>query len=280
MCVYTICLTELTATEAQRYHPYLKRGKGKRWRWLVARRTKTPWKATMVVFALLAGLMLSVYPERAIACSCAGPLNHESTVLGHQVIFMGRLVDTRTYTQDTYLGDDSPLVGFKFEVEAVWKGSVPQVAYLSAIVGDGDACADLPYSTDLIVGVRYLVYTYESMELHLCSLVFREYEDGHSDQYLIEIMGTFEEQVANLGPAKAFSGAGTDQWPTTATPYALAPTPEPPTPTPEPPTPTSPPVVPTPAPSAGGCGRGNSLDLAVIGMLAGLAWYAVRRRNI
>ena len=118
--------------------------------------------------------------------------------------------DTRTYTQDTYLGDDSPLVGFKFEVEAVWKGSVPQVAYLSAIVGDGDACADLPYSTDLIVGVRYLVYTYESMELHLCSLVFREYEDGHSDQYLIEIMGTFEEQVANLGPAKAFSGAGTD----------------------------------------------------------------------
>ena len=106
-------------------------------------------------------------------------------------------------------------------------------------------------------------------------------------------MGTFEEQVANLGPSKAFSGPGTDQWPPTPTPYPLAPTPEPPTPTPEPPTPTpepptptpelptptSPPVVPTPAPSAGGCGRGNSADLAVIGMLAGLAWCAGRRRQ-
>ena len=252
----------------------------------MARRIETPWKAAIVLFALLVGLTLSVYPERAHACSCADPINQESAVFGSEVIFMGRLVDTRTYRQYSDLGYDSPFVDFKFEVEAVWKGRVPQVAYMSAMVGDGAACAELPYSTDFVVGVRYLVYTYESMEFNLCSVVIREGGDGYEDLHSAETMGTFEEQVANLGPSKAFSGPGTDQWPPTPTPYPLAPTPEPPTPTPEPPTPTpelptptSPPVVPTPAPSAGGCGRGNSADLAVIGMLAGLAWCAVRRRN-
>ena len=325
----------------------------------MARRTGTPRKATIVLVAMLVGLTLSVYPERIHACSCAGPRNQESMVFGSEVIFVGRLVDARQYSQHSQFGYYSIFVDFKFEVEAVWKGDVPQIAYMSANRGDGAACADLPYSTDFVIGVRYLVYTYESMEFSLCSVVIREGGDGYVDLLFAERMGTFEEQVANLGPAKGLSGPGTDEWPPTPTPYPLAPLPEPPTPTrspysttllqntptsapmpkpfmptptpystrllpntptstpgSEPPTPTpspystallpntptsapgsesptpspastalpqdtptSPPAVSTPAPSAGGCGRGNSMDLAVFGMLAGLAWCASRRRN-
>ena len=230
----------------------------------MARRTKTPRIATVILIALLVGLALSVYPERIHACSCVMPINHEFVVHQSEVIFMGRLVDTRTYTQDTYRPHDAPFVGFKFEVEAVWKGRVPQIAYMSAMVGDGPACASLPISPELIVGVRYIVYTYEFLEFNLCSVVTREGGDEYDLLRSAEKMGTFEEQVANLGPGIAFSGTGTDQWPPTPTPYS-------PAAASDPPTPTSPPVAPTPAPTAGGCGRGNSMDLAALGMLAGLA---------
>ena len=91
------------------------------------------------------------------------------------MVFMGRLVDTRTYTQDSRFGDDTPFADFKFEVEAVWKGSVPQIAYISAIVGYDVTCADLPYSAELIVGVRYhRIHTMRSMEFNFCSVVFRD----------------------------------------------------------------------------------------------------------
>ena len=252
----------------------------------MAQRTKTPRIATIVLITLLVGLTLSVYPERAHACSCVTPIDHESVVHESEVIFMGRLVDTRTYRQDVYRRGDSPFVDFKFEVEAAWKGRVPQIAYMSAMVGEGAACADLPISAELIVGVRYIVYTYESMEFNLCSVVTREGGDEQEDSFLAETLGTFEEQVANLGPAIGFAGTGTEEWPPTPTPYPQAATPEPATPTPSPPsiallqdTPTSPPAATTPAPTAGGCGRGDSMDLAAIGMLAGLAWWAGRRRN-
>ena len=228
--------------------------------------------ATVTLIALLVGLALSAYPERAHACSCGVPIDHDSVMHESEVIFMGRLVDTRTYRQDMYRRGDSLVIDFKFEVEAVWKGSVPQIAYMSANVGDRAACAYLPYSTDLIVGVRYIVYTYGSMDFNLCSVVTREGGDGYEDSFWTEILGTFEEQVANLGPAIGFSGTGTDERPPTPTPYPQAATPEPPTPT-------SPPVAPTPTPTAGGCGRGNSLDFAAIGMLAGLALWAGPRRN-
>ncbi len=235
----------------------------------MARRTKTARMVTIVLIALLVGLMFSVYPERAHACMCVTPPSHEYLVSHSEVIFLGRLVDTRTYTQGTYSDDDSPFVDFKFEVESVWKGIVPQVAYLAAMAGALPACPELP--ADFVVGMRYLIYTYESMEISLCTPVFQEGVE-YRDLYFLESIGTFEEQVANLGPAGAFSGTGADGWPPTATPY-------PSVSNPGPPTPTSPPAVPTPAPSAGGCGRADSVDLAVIGMLAGLAWFAGRRRR-
>ena len=200
----------------------------------MARQTMTSRKATIVLFALVVGLALSVYPERAHACMCDAPSSHEDLVSRSEVIFMGRLVDTRTYKQVTFLGDDSQFVDFRFEVESVWKGSVPQVAYLSAIVGNGPACRELP--ADFVVGMRYLVYTYESMQISLCTSVFQEGVE-YRDSYYFESIGTFEEQVANLGPAGAFSGTGSDQWPPTATPYPFVPTPEAPTPTPDTPTP-------------------------------------------
>ena len=258
----------------------------------------------LVLIASLIGLWAMINPEPSYACSCAERSSPSEALERADAVFMGRAVSVsyveKVRGEQTYI--DSVIT--KFNVTAVWKGPISETTYID----HGGPCG-----TSFDVGEEYIVYAYnfgrrDGLSTGLCSRTTRL-------SRAIEDLAELGEGASPLQAAATATPAPTTTTPTpepTATPApqpASTPTPQPAdtpvprptntptpqptaTPTPQPtntPTPeaaTGPAPRPTPPPTpeametSGGCSRSqNALDISAVGVLAGLAWFGVRKRR-
>ena len=234
----------------------------------------------LVLIVPLIGLWLMVHPEQSYACSCAPPGSPSEALEGADAVFMGRAVSVKeveeVYGDRTYV--DSLVTEFK--VATVWKGPFNQTIYINS--GAYGASCGLAFTE----GAEYIVYAYHSgrrggLGTGLCTRT-------------TGLSGAMED-LAGLG-----QGTAPVQVPSASTPQAThtpiprptgAPTPQAthtpipqPTATPAPQATDSPVPPPSPTPdmteTGGGCSLSpNTVDLSAVGLLAGLAWFGLRKRR-
>ena len=198
-----------------------------------------------LVSLLLFVLVFAFNPEQSDALSCGLPGSPLETLKDSYAVFKGKAVSKRYHQsgQGTgYFGATS-----KFHVETVWKGQVSQTAFVFPGGGFEE-------------GESYLIYA--SGDFGDGTFTFRPC--SRTDF----IFNTWEEDIAELGEGYA------------PKPDEFSPGPYP---TPE--------QVPTrawsnPAPEApieeggGGCGLSSgTIDVSFVGLLVGLAWFALFRRR-
>ena len=249
----------------------------------------------LVLIVPLIGLWYVVHPERSYACSCLEPGSPSEELEEADAVFMGRVVSVRevekVHGDLTYV--DSVIT--EFDVKTVWKGPVNQTMYIDS----GGPCG-----IGFIEGVEYIVYAYYS-----------DHWDGLATGLCTRttLLSWAMDDLAGLG-----AGTTPGQVPTaprpeptntaaplvtnTPTPQATdTPTPQPTntaapqatdTPTPQPTntaapqatdTPTPQPTdTPTPDMSETSGGRGllpYTFAMLVVALLAGLAWFGLRKRR-
>ena len=181
------------------------------------------------------------------------------------VVFMGTVVSVREYERDDGLLSSTDPTTVEFSVRTVWKGTVSQPMFLTTRRWS-ESCG-YPF----LEGVTYVVYSRDGLTVSLCSRT-RPFSEATDD--LIE-----------LGPGQVpMSDA------TTPNPGISERRPgEPPTITPVPSenrlpefstsTASSTEDQPFESSASGGCGRStHTSELPVVGMVAGIAWIALRRR--
>ena len=218
----------------------------------------------LVLIVPLIGLWLMAHPEQSYACSCAQPSSPSEALEGADAVFMGRAVSVskveEVYGDRTYV--DSVVT--EFNVSTVWKGPLNQTIYINS-GADGASCG-LAFTE----GVEYIVYAYHSgrrggLGTGLCTRT-------------TGLSGAMED-LAGLG-----QGTAPVQVPSASTPQATH-TPMPrPTATPAPQATDSPvpppPTTPDMTETGGGCRLSpNTVDLSAVGLLAGLAWFGLRKRR-
>ena len=249
----------------------------------------------LVLAASLIGLWAMINPEPSYACSCAERSSPSEALERADAVFMGRAVSVsyveKVRGEQTYI--DSVIT--KFNVTAVWKGPISETAY----VDHGGPCG-----TRFDVGEEYIVYAYNfgrrtGLTTGLCSRTARlswAMEDlaglGEGTKPL-QARATATPQPAG-GPAPQTADTPTPEPTLTPTPQSAGtPAPQPTaTPAPQPADTPAPQATDTPAPrptppptpgtteTGGGCSRSTSaLDISAVGVLAGLAWFGLRRRR-
>ena len=220
----------------------------------------------LAVLLPLIGFWILMHPEPSYACSCVPPDPPREALANSDVVFMGTVVSLREFERDDGLVSSADPTTVEFSVGTVWKGTVSQPMYLTTRRWS-ESCG-YPF----VEGVTYVVYSRDGLTVSLCSRT-RPFSEATDD--LIEL--------------------GQGQVPTSD---AITPKPgiserqpvEPPTTTPVPSenqlpvSPTSaadlPEDQPVESPASGGCGRStDTSDLSVVGLVAGIAWIALRRRS-
>ena len=205
----------------------------------------------------LIGLWFVMHPERSYACSCFPPSPPSSALEEATSVFMGRVVSVER-------GDSiaNPTT-VEFDVSTVWKGSNSPARYIMTNTG-GASCG---YTFHL--GGEYLVYSYDG-RVSLCSRTSlvsgAEYDRAvlGPGQAVIQI-----DLTPRLAPRLAVSKLETDG--STPTPVVPKPQTDDSAPTP---------TASEPQTSSSGCGSApDTVDLAVVGLMAGAVWLGVRRRG-
>ena len=235
--------------------------------------------------SLLFVLVFTFNPEQSDALTCVWPGSPLETLEDSDAVFKGKAVSKRYHQSGKSTGNIGATS--MFQVETVWKGQVSQTAFVVPGV-------------DFEEGESYLIYASGDLgdgtfTFGLCSrtrLIYNSWEEDivelgegyapNPDEFSPVPFPT-PEQV----PTKAWSNPAPDapiptpeQVPTKAW---SNPAPDAPIPTPE--------QVPTkawsnPAPDApseeggGGCGLSRgTIDVSYVGLLVGLAWFALQRRR-
>ncbi len=257
----------------------------------------------LLLMAFVVGLWVLVHSQPSYAHYCEESGTPSEELEGADAVFLGRAVAV-SYVEKVH-GDQTYVesVITRFKVTTVWKGPMSETIYINSGGSYGIGFAE---------GEEYIVYAYnfgrrDGLSTGLCSRTTRL-------SRAIEDLAELGEGASPLQPAATATPAPTTTTPTpepTATPAPQpastptpqpadmpvprptnTPTPQPTTPTPQPtntPTPeaaTSPAPRPTPPPTpeatetSGGCSRSqNALDISAVGVLAGLAWFGVRKRR-
>ena len=163
------------------------------------------------------------------------------------VVFAGRVVSLKLHERpgDVWSGADPVTV--EFEVSRVWKGYDYQTMYLTT-ARSGATCG-----FTFVEGEDYLVYSANAATVSLCS------RTGS--------MSEADEDLAALGEGRS------------PTAGAVGPTPVAPD-LPEIVLPPSPEEAPDSEGRVGGCGLGSqAADMSFVGLMAGVAWFGLRRRR-
>ena len=214
----------------------------------------------------LIGLWILIHPEPSYACSCVedgAPINELER---SSAVFMGVAVSVRELERDDGLLSSTDPTTVEFDVQTVWKGAVSQPMVLTTRRWS-ESCG-YPF----VEGVTYVVYSRDGSTVSLCSRT-RPFSEATED--LIE-----------LGPGQVPTSDTTTPKPETSERQLLVP----PTVTPVPSenlsseSPTSPANLPedqpVEPPASGGCGRSTlTSDLSVVGLMAGIALFVLRRRS-
>ena len=193
----------------------------------------------------LIGFWLVVPPERSYACSCADPGSPSWALAESAAVFMGRAVSVREFERADGMVSSTDPTTVEFDVSTVWKGSNSPTRRLTT------RQSEVSCGFTFVEGVEYVVYSHDSRTVGLCSRT--------------RPLSRAAQDLAALGPGQA-PGQG-----------ALAPTPDVSVPqTPAVPEPQTPAV----SEASGGCGSSpQSIDLAVVGLMAGAVWFGVGRRR-
>ena len=195
----------------------------------------------------LIGTLLVVHPETSHACSCL-PKDPPSLALEEaDAVFVGRVVSLRYVEREDGMVNSLDPVTVEFDVSMVWKGPNSKTLRLTT------RRTTVSCGYDFVEGVEYMVYAHDPF-INLCSRT-RPLLDAAQD-------------LGELGPGQA--------------PFQSAPAPTPvasedQTPTaPEPQTPAASEL----QTSSSGCGSSpHTIDLAVVGLMAGAVWFGVGRRR-
>ncbi len=193
----------------------------------------------LVLIVSLIVLWAMMNAERSYACSC-GELGSPSEELAEaDAVFMGRVVSVRQVesSQGVFITE--------FLVTTLWKGPLYSTMYITT--------SNEPCGTGFSEGKEYIVYAYgigrDALRTNLCTRT-TPLSRGMDD-------------LARLGEG-------------TATPQATN------TPTPQPTSTSTPQTTTTPLPELSKTGRGcgaspQTIDLSFAGLLAGLAWFGLRK---
>ena len=241
-------------------------------------RTTITYAAKLVLITTFCGLWLFSGVGQVEACSCGPRPSPSGAYHSSTVVFSGKVVAIRGFdipAWGTYSSADRGTI--EFRVSTVWKG--PAYETMSVTTRRDSASCGYPFEE----GREYVVYAYAHGFLEgpptvsYCSRT-RSFDQAQEDlKWLGEGLTSLSGTAAQLPP----SMIPTPTPEPTATP-TLTPTPEP-TATPTL-TPTSEPTAtPTPQPATGGC---NILSQSAraprdawgLGLIAGVALLALRRR--
>ena len=249
----------------------------------------------LLLTVLMVGLWLHLHPGPSQTHYCEESGSPSEELEGADAVFLGRAVSVsyveRVYGEETYIES----VITKFKVTTVWKGPMSETIYINSGGSYGIGFAE---------GEEYIVYAYHAprrtgLATGLCTRttpLSRAMEDlvglGEGTSPLQPAATATPQPTSTPVPQPADTPA--PQPTNTPVPRpANTPTPQPTaTPTPQPtntPTPeaaTGPAPRPTPPPTpeatetSGGCSRSqDAIDISAAGVLAGLAWFGVRKRR-
>ena len=213
----------------------------------------------------LIGLWIIMHPEPSYACSCVPPDPPKEALANSDVVFMGTVVSVREFERDDGLLSSTDPTTVEFSVRTVWKGTVSQPMFLTTRRWS-ESCG-YPF----LEGVTYVVYSRDGLTVSLCSRT-RPFSEATDD--LIEL-GQGQVPTSNATTPKPDSSERQPVEPATPTPVPF-----------EDQLPASPTsianstaVQPVESSTSGGCGRStHASDLSLVGLMAGIAWIALRRR--
>ena len=214
---------------------------------------------------LLIGLWILMHPEPSYACSCVPPDPPKEALAKSDVVFLGTVVSVREYERDDGLLSSTDPTTVEFSVRTVWKGTVSQPMFLTTRRWS-ESCG-YPF----LEGVTYVVYSRDGLTVSLCSRT-RPFSEATDD--LIEL-GQGQVPTSNSTTPKPDYSERRPVETATPTPVPFEDQ------LPASPTSTaySTVVQPVELSASGGCGRStHTSDLSVVGMMAGIAWIALRRR--
>ena len=232
----------------------------------------------LLIISLL-GLWLIVHPEQSYAHTCMEPGRPAEELKEADAVFMGRAVSV-SYVEKTFGGQtyvDSLIT--KFKVVTVWKGPINQTVFISS----GGS-----YGTGFSEGEEYVVYAYNSgrrtgLTTGLCTRTTSL--SGAMEDLAGLGEGKTPSQAAATATAQSASGPTLQATDTHLPQPTSASTPRS-TGAPAPRATDSPASRPTASPSpkltesGGGCSPSpNTFDLPVVGLLAGLTWFGLRKRR-
>ena len=195
----------------------------------------------LAIIASLVGISFILTPGLTYACKCAQPGTPSQELESSTAVFAGRVVSVNTFTRADGTSTGLDPVTVEFEVSTIWKGPDYGTYYLTTPRG-GESCG-LGFNE----GDEFLVYSSDGETANRCSRT----------RLISEAAADLEE----LGDGRS------------PTPGTAAPTPVIPddlmssTPT-------------TETSSGGGCEVGSSVaDLSIVGLMAGIVWFGVRKRR-
>lgn len=254
----------------------------------------------LLLMSLMAGLWLLAQPGLGHAHSCEESGTPSEELQGADAVFLGRAVAV-TYVEKV-IGEETYIdsVVTRFKVTTVWKGPMSDTIYINS----GGS-----YGIGFTQGEEYIVYAYHSgrragLSTGLCTRTTQLSRAMH-DLAGLGVGARLPQAAPTPTPDPTVVPTATPAPQPTATPApqpTATPAPQPtatpapqPTATSAPPQPTdtpapraatspvpraTPPPAPGPAEAAGGCSRSqHALDISTVGVLAGLAWFGLRKRR-
>ena len=227
-------------------------------------RPKWIYAARLALVASLFCLWLLAGMGQSYACSCVPPGSPSEASAQSTVVFAGKVVAIRGFDiPESGIVSTADLGTIELQVSTIWKGPVQETMFVTT-VRDEAGCG-----FTFTEGQEYVVYSRSDAtppEVSLCSRT--------------RLASNAQEDFEALGEGRAPEPGSRAPEPT-ATP-TLTPTPEPTatptlTPTPEPT------ATPTPQPAVGGCNILSQsahapMDTWALGLIAGVALLALRRR--
>ena len=220
----------------------------------------------LVLILTLIGLWILTHPEPSYACTCVPPDPPKEALAKSAVVFMGTAVSVREFERDDGLLRSTDPTTVEFNVRTVWKGTVSQPMFLTTRRWS-ESCG-YPF----VEGVTYVVYSRDGLTVSLCSRT-RPFSEATDD--LIEL-GQGQVPTSDTTTPKPEVSERQPVEPPTSTPVPSE------NQLPESPTSTAgmPEDQPAESPASGGCGRStDTSDPSVVGLMAGIAWIALRRRS-
>ena len=214
----------------------------------------------------LIGLWILMHPEPSYACTCVPSDPPREALANSAMVFMGTVVSVPVFEDDDGFSVGTDTVRIEFDVQTVWKGTVSQPMVLTTRRWS-ESCG-YPFGE----GATYVVYSRDGSTVSLCSRT-RPFSEATED--LIEL-GPGQVPISDATTPKPEVSERQPVEPPTTLPFTsenlspVAPTS----------TENSTEDQPVESPASGGCGRSaQTSDLSVVGLMAGIAWIALRRRS-